>query len=200
MKSAWLAQFKKLLLIVMVAPLITCGNKKSRSDASSEFRAVPDEPIVIIGDTKDDVLRSIPGPWFFFMLKIKNTDATDSITIIALEVTISGTDADGMPFSVVKTFSASDFNHSVAQSGGTELQCTYTNFGTFAPGTGEQDVGVGGTGACEMPVTRFFIGGMPTKPQGAVYRFNVSVRPLGWFGTFDNPTDRFDTTIRFQTR
>lgn len=194
------ANFKKLMLVLFVALLAQCGGKKSRSAEASTWLVLPKEPIVILGDVKDSNGNEIRGPWFSFRLAMSNDDGADSITVVNVEITVTATDKTGMP--EIKTFSLSpsDFNHSY-KSNDDEIQCKYFSFGTFAKGVKEQPftLTMGSDANCTV-IPMFYLGGFAKKTTGAQYRYKVKARPLGWFGPFDDPKDRYDMSFTFNTK
>jgi hypothetical protein len=195
------AQFAKKCAVFMLIPLLAqCGGKKSRS-SNTTFEVLPDEPIVILGDTLDQNGNSIKGPWFQFRVAMTNNDTSSKITVVALELTITSEDNTGSIKSTDVSFSPTTFNHSISDGGTGTIDCKYTDFGEFSPGVPKGFLLLDPLqpGKCDaIPV--FMIGGGTSGISGHNFRYRVKARPLGWFGPYATPEDRFDTFFNFSTK
>lgn len=174
--------------------LAQCSNKKTKSDLV-EITVVPDEPIVIKGDTKDANGNTVKGPWFQYRLHVKNS-STQPVTIIALSLTFYEQDSSGQTTNASGSASASDFNFDTKDE-----RCEFTSFGSYAAG---DDIPLYLDGSaltdCQGFTPVFYTGGHNSGIGGKNFRYRVVVEPLGWFGTYADPTDRFDKEFTFYTR
>lgn len=182
-----------LMSLVAIAALVSCSGAKSKSQAAA-VEVLPPKPIVITGPTLDGKGTKVEGPWFNFRMKMTNS-TTESITIVALELEVIGQGSSGQPESKTVSFAPSEYNFSLNEN----TECKYTGFGTWAVGESKAFTLTGASVDC--PTVPVFIVGSNTKgASGRNYRYRVRAKPLGWFGTADEATDRFEKTITFFTQ
>lgn len=186
------------LLCLGLAAATTQCSKAANKSSGATFTVLPDKPIVIIGDSVDTQGNAVKGPWFNFRLSMTN-NTSDTVTIVSLNVTLYEPDSTGQVTPKIISFSPSDFNYSTTDSSGNTLQCQYYSFGTWTNGQTNPIKMDNGNAACAgYPI--FYIGSNTVGPNANSYHYRVVVRPLGWFGTYNVPTDRFDTNFTFYTQ
>ena len=184
-----------LTLLSLILTASSCG-KKSKSEGA-EFEVLPTTPIVIIGDTVSGSGTKVPGPWFNFRLKISNkTD--EPITITALALKIYAEDDTGKKITSNANFSPADFDFETG--GTTSVKCTFGNFGTFAAGETDTSFYLYNSNPACTAIPLFLVGNGQKGANGKNFRYTVEVTPVGWFGTYDSPKDRFDTKFNFYTQ
>jgi hypothetical protein len=99
-------------------------------------------------------------------------------------------------------------------SADTTWSIEYSAFDTIEPGETKglsltpsnpaDNPGAGGSGPCGATNAGvasnvvFYLGGNPTDVQS--YNYSVKLKPVGWFGEYDQPTDRFEKTLTFHTQ
>jgi hypothetical protein len=161
-----------------------------------DLETVPSSPVVILGDTMDPFGRTIHGPWFANQIKLINK-STQFVTVVAVNYTIEST--GGGPLSL--SFNPSDWN-TQAHCGAEEYDMKFTFFGEFFPGdSGHLRVIPDAPVPCwNGSIATFYAGGLPANAGRADYRYKVTARVLGWFGTYANPVDRLDKTAVFYTQ
>ncbi|MBX3021501.1 MAG: hypothetical protein KF799_07480 [Bdellovibrionales bacterium] len=194
----WISRLKLVTLIVLAALLAQCGGKKSRSAEASTWAVLPNEPIVILGPTKDSTGADVQGPWFAFRLQMSNSD-TETITIMAIDLTITGTDPAGGITTKSITFTPTMFDHSYTDND-VEKQCKYYSFGEIPAGGANIDLSLPTADVNCTLQPYFVVGDLGRKDVGSSYRYRVKARPLGWFGPFANPKDRYDMSFDFNTK
>lgn len=207
-----LGVYLKVAFICMALSLSQCGNKKTKSQQVA-ISVSPSSPIVITSDVTINKGGSpvvIKGPWFRFQVSISNQSDTP-ITVISLHVEVTGLDVNGQSITASKDFDPGEFNFS-DMSGQT---CIYTDFGEFQKGGTSAGVVVGtkkiyndkslfvtkNPGCNTDGVAVFYFDGAPKPATGSTnYHYSVMVKPVGWFGTRDAPSDRFEnfTTVYTQ--
>lgn len=182
-----------LACFVFLGSLSFCSNKKSKSQLAT-LSVLPEKPIVFTGKTADSNGNDISPNWFSFRMHLKN-ETQDTLTIIGLKVTVTAQSVSGQMVSTDVSFSPSDFNYTLDDS----TECKYVTFGTWA---NNDDVGFSLDGASSTSCAAtpiFFVGGLTAGPNNNNFRYQVKVEPQGWFGTFDNPTDRYQEEFTFYT-
>ena len=180
--------------IILTLTAAGCG-EKSKSEGA-EFIVLPAKPIVILGDTKVNG-KDVKGPWFSFRLKMSNkTD--QAITIPALAIKVFAEDSSGKRVITELNFSASDFSY--ATTGTPSIKCDFASFGTWQPGQNEVSFSLQNSNPqCDgFPI--FSIGDGQKGKTGKNFNYTIEVTPVGWFGTYDTPADRFDTRFNFYTQ
>lgn len=183
--------------------LTSCGNDSSKSD-KAKLSILPSKPIVITADTVDMNDEQIKGPWFSFRASMSNM-STDIVTIVALEIEVTGLSKSGMPTTSTVSFTPAEFNDSIEVSDGaggtTTVECKFLYFAQLDPST-SADFKLGGAAtACGTPTPLFYIGNNPPGPEGSTtFRYTLKMKPLGWFGTYALPTDRYQRTQTFYTQ
>ena len=169
-----------------------CSKAKTKSSMAS-FSVLPTNPIVIDGDSVDAAGNSIKGPWFDFRVNMVNGTG-DTVTIVSLMITLYEEDASGNIVTTTVSKNPSDFDSSTDS-----LVCNYFSFGTWTPGQTQNFQISNANSACTgEPI--FYIGGNSSGSNKSNFRYRVVVQPLGWFGTYNAPTDRFDTQFTFYTQ
>lgn len=204
-----------LLVMLATVSVVQCSSKDGKSQ-QVEVTVDPENPIVITGDSKDNLGNEIAAPWIKFRVHISN-QSNSPVTIIGIQMKVTRVgDISGTPLET--SFTASNLNYSL-ETGDT---CSYGSFGTLGPNEADTLRGI-----LDPPVTNecagfefatnpgtatqaekdetlatFFAGDLPTTEDEskANYRYKVELKPLGWFGTIDDQQDRFDRTIIFYTR
>ncbi len=193
--------YTRVLYIIMsvffIVGLTSCGGDKPKSE-KAKLTLIPSKPIVITADvTEDD--KVIAAPWFKFLATLSNpTD--EMITIVALQVDITGLNSSGTPQTTTVAFSPGSFNDTVLV-GTTVIECKYNHFAQIAAGDSAQLRLLGADSACGTPLANFAVGGNPKGPPGNTsFRYTLKVKPLGWFGGLITPTNRFDKVSTFYTQ
>jgi hypothetical protein len=185
--------FHILMSSLAVILLASCGGDKSKSQ-NATFLVNPGKPIVITADATVDDGKTIEGPWFEFGMSMTNNTA-EPITIVALELEIFSQSTNGISDSRTVAFTPGQFNFTV----GTNTECKFTTFGTWDPGQTKALTVSNSITACTRGA-RFAVGGNSSGPGGTNFRYRVKAKPLGWFGTENAATDRFDRSITFFTQ
>lgn len=200
---------RKLLQLAMIffmgLGVLRCGAKGKSADV--DFSVTPDSPIVITGDFKVGD-KTVKAPWFSFGGTVTN-NSDEEVTIVALEMTVTGTTINGGFISKNVTVTPSDFDFSVACNDDTTWQSAFVSFGTYASGQ-SADLQLPATPTapadCAGVVSasyeaKIFVGSNPSKDgdQVSSYNFTVYAKPLGWFGSYNKPTARFEKNIVFMT-
>lgn len=194
------------LLVISVAALgLACGKKKMRSD-DAIMEINPERPIVITGSITigpPDSGIVIKGPWFKFTVSMDN-QTDDKITVVSLTSKVSGIDSSGMIQTSENTFDPSSNNYSTLT-----YNCVYRSYGTFdknntAVGSSTLDDSLflsneNNPSGCTYGGVTFYAPDNPTSLTGN-YSYHGQLKVLGWFGTYDDPTDRFEKTINFTTQ
>lgn len=191
--------------ILFITALTSCGGDEGKS-GKVKLAIIPEKPIVITADSVDDQDNAIKAPWFSFRASMNNT-STDTVTVVALEVEVTGTDGSGSTVSGKVAFTPSQFNTSIekADPSGTTItvECKYTYFAQLTAGTVGADFKLyGADPACgDPPIPTFYVANNPKGREGSNnYRYTVKIKPLGWFGPYLLPTDRFERTQTFYTQ
>jgi hypothetical protein len=191
--------------ILFITALSSCGGDEGKS-GKVKLSIIPEKPIVITADSVDDNDNIIKAPWFSFRASMNNT-STDTVTVVALEVEVTGTDENGSTVSGKVAFTPSQFNTSIEKPDGSgatvTVDCKYTYFAQLAAGTTASDLKLYGADPdCgDPPVPTFYVGNNPKGREGSNnYRYTVKMKPLGWFGSYLLPTDRFERTQTFYTQ
>lgn len=191
------------MAFVVLFSFFGCGKKDKADDAS--FQTLPESPIVITADSLDWNGNKVKQPWFSFRVNSVNGTG-DTYTLLALAITVMGIDKSGALKSTELGAVPGDFSITLV-SGMTSYRCIFTNFGVWTPGADQKlmlkgdTTSLGANLSCDndyVPV--FTIGDNPSGPSGKSFIYNVKVKPLGWFGNYDNPTDRFETSFKFRTK
>jgi hypothetical protein len=178
---------------LFLASLAQCAKKKSKSDGA-EFGILPEKPIVILGDTKDSSGNDIKGPWFNFRVNMMN-GTEDIVTIVALVLEVYAQDSSGQIVKADVAFTPAAFDFTLSE----DKECKFSTFGTWTVGEKKGFLLENSDPTCtRIPV--FYIGNNPSGISGKNYRYRVKVKPMGWFGTYDDPTDRFDKSFSFYTQ
>ncbi|MGE4133466.1 MAG: hypothetical protein AB7F86_17625 [Bdellovibrionales bacterium] len=177
------------LASVMAAVAVGCG--KQTKSQKAKISVIPDQPIVITADA-DFGDEKIKAPWFSLVVSIDN-QSDDKITIIALEVDVTSVDQTGAITTKTVAFTPSKFDYSTDS-----LKCEYSSFGTWSSGENKA-LQITGSGSCNSGIPIFGVGGLQ-KSSNKNYRFRAKARPIGWFGTFTAPTDRYENFKTFTTQ
>lgn len=201
--SIYTRVFNIMIAVLLFSTLTSCGNNNSKSD-KAKISIIPGKPIVITADTKIGD-KEIPAPWFNFRASMSNNSDT-TVTIIALELEITGVGKTGTTTTGKAGFVATDFNETIqylapGATAPVNVECKYRYFAQLDPSTSSELKLMGAASVCGTPTPVFYIGNNPTGPDNAPnYRYTVKIKPLGWFGTYDLPTDRFEKTQTFYTQ
>jgi hypothetical protein len=173
--------------------LAQCSKAKTKSEEVT-FSVLPDRPIVIDGDTVDSHGNKVKAPWFQFRLSVNNKSGS-TVTVVAFQVTVYGQSSSGSTQSTPASFSSTDFNYTTDL-----LDCEYPSFGEFPTGKGDQALSLSNanTNCTAQPI--FFVGNGTSGVSGSNFRYRVVVKPQGWFGTYADPSDRFEQTFTFYTQ
>lgn len=179
--------------------ILSCGGEASKSEQTS-IEVLPESPIVITADIKDP---SITAPWFRFQVKVTNT-SDQPLTIVSLEVKVQAY-INGTNQEKTSATDPSEFNVDGATP---QDSCEYSSFGVIQPGETSFLVPTlygdpTNPPTCGIDRLTFYSQSNPKDPSsntGTPPRYRVTVRPIGWFGTEDNPTDRYTKTFQFSTQ
>jgi hypothetical protein len=185
--------FHIMISSLAVILLASCGGNKSKSQLTS-LTVNPSKPIVITADASIDGNKKIKGPWFQFGMAMTN-NTTEKITIVALELEVFSQGASGITESRTVAFTPGEFNFTA----GEDIECKFTTFGTWDPGE-TKALDVSNSLAACVRSARFAVGGNSSGPGGSNFRYRVKAKPLGWFGTEDAATDRYDRSVSFFTQ
>ena len=86
--------------------------------------------------------------------------------------------------------------------------CHFTSFGEFLPTAenqefqliGDDTMDSSGRYICHGHHPRFYVGNNPRQSSSQTsFIYNVTMEPMGWVGTYDNPTSRFQSMVKFET-
>lgn len=202
--SIYTRVFHIMMGILFIAATTSCGSNSSKSE-KAKMSILPEKPIVITADTVDGDDNTITAPWFSFRASMSNS-GTDQVTIVALEVEVTGTSESGTPTTGTVSFSPSEFNGSIEiadPSGQTTItvECKFWYFAEVGAGQTKDFKLYGADSRCGTPTPVFFVGSNPKGPKNSPnYRYTLRMKPLGWFGTFALPTDRYERTQTFYTQ
>jgi hypothetical protein len=105
-----------------------------------------------------------------------------TVTINALKVTTKYTDKAGQLRTAVQVFTPGDFSSTQA-------------FWLEIPPGAEVPLGLDG-----INNVVFYLTGLPKEEKQESFVYQLLVEPLGWFGTFNNPEERFNKFEVFTTR
>lgn len=178
--------------VFAVFALVDCSKKKSKSQ-EVDVTIAPEKPIVITADATING-KKVAAPWFQFYVSLKN-NSEENVTIIAVEAEITGQGASGQLTTANVAWSAGSFDGPYNDL----IDCNYNDFGTWAPGE-ERSVSLDGIfDECDG-VAVFLVGSNPKSPNGNSFRYRVKLKPLGWFGTILDPSDRFERFKYFYTQ
>ena len=125
-----------------------------------------------------------------------NTDEVITIKVIVAEVISQ--DENGQFVTGTATWAATQVTKTVLISG-VAFTCTYSNFGEIAAVSTEPLALENGIAACNT-APRFTVGNNKSGVDGSNFRYRVKTKPLGWFGTEINPSDRFVKSVTFFTQ
>ncbi len=181
-----------------------CSGKTKSDGASIEIN--PERPIVIgasikIGSDETEIV----GPWFKFTVPFDN-QTDEIITVVSVQTEVTGTSENGRFETVDGTYDPSTNNYSTDF-----IECNYRHYGEFAPknrATGSPTTddllhlasGGGNPTGCATGTVTFYAQGNPDPGTGGSYNFSGKLKVVGWFGTYENPTDRFEKTVYFSTQ
>jgi hypothetical protein len=179
---------KFILSLLVFGSLAQCGRSANDEDLAL-VEITPDEPIVFTADKEDLLGNEIKAPWFDFRLRMDN-QTKDVITVIALKANITGIDKSGLPTTTKWEITASHFNFS------TETQdCVFSHFGEWQQG---EDKVFELFGSCNY-TPLFTVASLP-EGNGVTFRYRIDLTILGWFGTYEAPSDRFEKKLIFYSR
>jgi hypothetical protein len=201
----------RILLAVLAAlTAVQCSNDGKAAQVSMTVN--PKQPIVFTGNfTIPGTTSVVSSPWFEFTVSVNN-NSNEAVTIIGIQVTVNGTTTSGQTVTNTKTLLPSDLNTTLACTGGTTYNLTYSSFGTISPNSSmnlqftiDPTVAAAAPAACTLPTAStatFFVGGNPDIATSKVqnYSYQVQLQPEGWFGTLIKPADRFVKTVYFSTK
>lgn len=194
--------------ILFIALLNSCGNDKSKSE-KAKLALIPGKPIVFTADLTEGE-KTYTAPWFKFDATITN-DSDEVITVLGIQIDIVSYGTSANTTKVTKSFTAGSFNFTI-KSGDEQIPCDFSHFAEVQPHTTTKLKLLGAvnpicykdlsdpTKTIEWPA-HFTVDGIPKPPEGSSnYRYTLKIKPLGWFGAFDNPSDRFEKTQTFYTQ
>jgi len=191
----------RALVGALALTTLACGKKGKAENAKLKIN--PTKPIVITGDIKIGGAdgTTVTGPWYKFTVKMENgTDETITIVSVIAEATGS----DGGTFKTVEN----TFDPSMGDYSTEFYECFYRSFGEFKPkkeapndpdslhfpSTDNNNTN------CRSGTVTFYSSGNPKSEISKNYRYNGKLKIIGWFGTYDDPTDRFEKTVYFSTQ
>lgn len=200
----------KSFVVFTAVAICACGKKSKSSDVTISVQ--PSQPIVFTSDLSyqnGTTTVKIKAPWFKFGVSMNNT-SDQPITIIGLHIEVSSTDSTGQTKTNSVDLDPSTSNYTVT-TGGNTITCTYTDFGQFdvkgVPGgpsfnntTLYSIPSAGSTTGCPIVAPTFYIGSNPIETDQTSFIYRVKVKPLGWFGTRNQPADRYEGTFTFSTQ
>ena len=173
--------------------LTSCGGEKGKSQGAT-LGINPQKPIVITADATLQGDKKVAGPWFQFSMSMTNGTA-EKITIVALTADVYTQNSSGQSEKKTVAFTPGEFDYKI----GSSTECKFTSFGTWAAGETKGLLLDNGNADCNArPI--FVVSGLNTGPNGTNFRYRVTAKPLGWFGTIDAATDRFDRSVTFFTQ
>ncbi len=187
---------KMLLALSAIALLTQCGGESKSNKVS--FTIIPGEPIVITAKGKDGLGAEFDGPYFKFRVQAEN-NSDEVVTLIALNLELSISNAYGGEQTAEVTFTPDWANHTVTVAD-TDIDCVYSTFAELAPGETKELLytPIAGSDAACSVYSGFIANSLPQVEDK--FRYKVKMKPIGWFGDADDPTDRFERFISFFTR
>lgn len=191
------------LALFSVAFLAQC--KKDSGSGKVKFEILPKKPIVFTADIEING-QTVSAPWFEFRVKAANSSAEKAVTITALKVTVAGVDDSGLLVTNERTFVPSDFDFSLT-IGDSSIDCNFSHFGELDSGQtwtylkllGARSTCYSGVDSGTL-VPTFYVGSNPSGGASKNFNYSVELNPMGWFGSFDEPEDRFDGETSFYTQ
>lgn len=180
-----------------------CGSAGKSSQIT--MSVIPGQPNVITADFPYNATTTISAPWYAFQVNVHN-GSDETITIIALQLHVTGMRADGTVVSKDIVISPTMYNYT-ANCGSTTQEVDFSDFGEFAPNaTGQlsltpRNVTTICGGAITPQIPLLYAGGNPSKNGDHVlnYSYTVQMSPAGWFGTHNAPDQRLDKVVIFGT-
>lgn len=201
--------FLKMLFLIVVIAQVSCSGDSGVSDV--KFRVVPNNPIVITGDINIGN-KIVKAPWFSFRVQVKN-GSKKPVTLVAIQNALSIINDYGAEKTNEATFAPSVLNFSrVITVAGEDVTCNYefNAFETIAANSTDfvelsvsanEVAGTTGCGAVTISSITFYSDSNPGVADSvSSYNYNVTMKPLGWFGTYADPEDRFEKQEFFSTQ
>lgn len=196
----------KFSIFILSAFFVSCGGNSDISKV--DFSTVPENPIVITGPTKVGD-KKVDANWFSLRIKAKNA-SKKTVTLVAIKHVARVTSDYGVEIKTEFYGIPADFNFSYTV-GDTSCSYEFNAFDPIPPNTSETFITVSGaeksgTAGCiatfQSDPLVFYLGGNPTLEKDGVssFAYSVDLVPLGWFGTYDEPEDRFEKTEFYQTQ
>ena len=193
--------FKKVLLSFLFAmPLsVFAGPEKVHIDV------VPDLPVVITADYTDANSTVWKAPWFGYHLMVHN-NSSQPVTIVNLHAKVTATDGTHFIHHVQSVPSIYNFN---LVCGSNSVPVVYSSFGTIAPGASSYlQLTIDPS---HDPVSQICPGVDPNVPNpmiivpdnssvGPTYNYSVLLKVVGWFGTLNSPSAKFEKIVTFKTQ
>lgn len=196
--------------LFMAMPAIA-ATSSAPVDHGVQISVAPKSPIVIDGDFKRPNGPTVSGPWFKFSVNVDNPTA-EPITVVAVNVTVAAQASQDTSVIYKRTLVPSDSNYTMACTAGLAWTAEYDSFGVIQPGESHNlylvpSNAAPGVGVCtEMGATMdpawLYVGGNPDPEKGEAssYSYNVQLELVGWYGTPEQPTSRFNKTLVFRTQ
>lgn len=222
-RDSFLLRLLALCLLVGILP--NCGGKKKSQDIG--IAVIPEKPIVLTADTKDSFGSIVKAPWFTVRPIISNgSDST--VTILALKFKTMGLDSSGSGM-IEKEWGRvpSDFPWVRVISKDFSFTCDFTHFGEIPSKASDETLYLGGDKRCPpcdkngnydpvnfpdpfkpplavdgfcMTRPRFMLGDGPGGLNNTFTSWSVQIQPIGWFGSYNDPQDRFLKFSTFRTQ
>jgi len=166
----------------------------------------PTSPAIITADFQLNSTTTIKAPWFANTITLNN-NSNKPVTIIAVQYLVTAKRADGTSITKDITISPSMYNFTASCADGRTEEVNFTDFGMFAPGqSGRLSLAPRNVvTVCGSPFTPIapllYVGGNPSRNIDGVtdYTYSVEMKPIGWFGTVNEPDSRFDKSVIFTT-
>jgi hypothetical protein len=194
----------KALLFSVLLSLPVFADQQDPS-SKVEVSVHPDTPIVLTADFHNG-FKYVKGPWFMAQIHLLN-GSSDEITIIAARAHVETKNPAGQSFSRDLTITPSDFNYTLECGNSQQFDVKYDDFGEFPIGLGEylsatyrRGVPVACNAIPRMTPIKFYFDKLPTWKGQNDYVYSVRLTLIGWFGSRNNPTTRFEKTVEFQSR
>ena len=135
-----------------------------------EIALTPAEPIIMTADKKLGD-EDIKAPWFFHSVKVKN-NSDETVTIVALRYEVVST-KDGITKTTESSTSGIDDDDVLYLA---QVEPGQENTTLFA---------------------KYYVGSLAAADS---LNYRVTAKFIGWFGTFDEPSERFEKSVRFKTQ
>jgi hypothetical protein len=203
MKAFLLAGFFALSAHAAQTPSSLALPKASTKSDLVEMTIAPAIPIVINGDFNVGT-QVIRAPWFEYQVLVTN-NSDEPVTIIGLQTNVAVPTKSGAPIVKQTTITPSDYNYSYKCADGSSMEITFSDFGEI-PAKTTKNLYLTYRGplspgclAPDINPANIYVGGNPIADTNS-FDYSVQMTPQGWFGTYNEPKDRFEKTIYFKAQ